>query len=76
MCNASASGAQCTHLVVSSLACGCQAWVEDTSKLDPIQAQWTAAGCASQACPVACIAPGNSGACIGINSGDVCVAGS
>lgn len=74
MCNTSVSTAQCTHLVVSSLSCGCQGWVNDTSQLDPIAAQWTAAGCVSELCPVACIAPGTSGACAPINSGDVCMA--
>ena len=44
MCNASVSTAQCTHLVTESLTCGCQGWVNDTSALDRIQAQWTAAG--------------------------------
>jgi hypothetical protein len=73
MCNASVSTLQCTHLVVSSLTCGCSGWVNDTSALDPIAAQWNAAGCTSQACPVACIAPGTRGTCLGINSGDVCM---
>ena len=73
MCNLAQSSLQCTHLVASSLTCGCQAWVKDTSQLSPIQAQWTAAGCTSQVCPVACSNPGTSGACSPIDSGDVCL---
>jgi hypothetical protein len=74
MCNASLSTAQCTHLVMSSLSCGCQAWVNDTTTLDPLAAQWTSAGCTTQICPaVACTAPGTSGVCVVANAGDLCM---
>jgi hypothetical protein len=55
-------------------ACGCPTWVNDTSELDPIAAQWAAAGCTSQVCPgVACVAPGTSAVCVPANSGDLCM---
>jgi hypothetical protein len=75
MCNSGSGTGQCAHLVITSLTCGCQGWVNDTSALDPIHAQWTAAGCTSQACPVACSNPGTIGVCVPINSGDYCMSG-
>jgi hypothetical protein len=71
MCQSGQSG-QCTHLVTVSLSCGCQGWVNDPTELDTIHAQWTSAGCTAQLCPGACVAPGDLGACVPINSGDVC----
>jgi len=65
---------QCTHLVLSSLTCGCQTWVNDTTELDAIQAQWNAAGCTGGiVCPaIACINPGTRANCVAANSGDIC----
>jgi len=71
-CHANLSVAQCTHLVVISLSCGCQGWVNDTTELDQIHAQFTAAGCTSKVCPIACPAPGARGGCAVADSGDIC----
>jgi len=52
---------QCQQLVDSSLPCpGCKTYVNDTTNLDAIASQWTAAGCASMQhiCPlIACVVP-------------------
>ena len=50
-------------------------WVNDTTELDKIKAQWDAAGCtAGIICPaVVCINPGTKAACVPANSGDLCM---
>jgi len=72
MCQANLTVVQCTQLV-PVLPCGCQTYVNDRTELDKIKAQWDAAGCqATILCPaIACPAPGK-GACVSMNSGDVC----
>ena len=74
MCTLATTG-QCTHLVLSSLSCGCQAWVNDTTELDVIHAAWTAAGCTGGiVCPaIACLSPGTHGVCVPADSGDFCM---
>jgi hypothetical protein len=75
MCNAALSVEQCTHLVLASLTCTCQVWVNDTTELDKIHGQWNAAGCTTAVCPAAlCINPGTHAACVPANSGDLCMA--
>jgi len=75
MCNAAQSSQQCINLVLSSLSCGCQTWVKNTTELDAIHAQWDAAGCTGGiACPaIACVNPGTRANCIPMDSGDFCV---
>src|SRR4029077_7174611 len=75
MCNASATTPQCTHLVLASLTCTCQTWVNNTTTLDAIHTLYTQAGCTTAACPIACVNPGSDGACVAVNSGDFCVPG-
>jgi len=72
MCNAAATTDQCTHLVLASLTCTCQTWVNDSTTLDAIHTLYTQAGCTTSTCPVACVNPGTHGACMAINSGDFC----
>jgi hypothetical protein len=62
----------CSHLVTASLQCGCQAWVSDTTELDKIQAQWTAAGCTTLFCPILCVNTGTHAVCVPNDSGDWC----
>ena len=56
------AGGQCKQEVDSSLSCpGCKTYVNDTTMLDAIDAQWTAAGCDKMhfICPaIACVVPG------------------
>jgi hypothetical protein len=74
MCSANLTVLQCTHLVLSSLSCGCQTWVNDTTEIDAIKAQWDTAGCTGGiACPlIACVNPGTHANCVPANSGDLC----
>jgi len=46
-----------------------------TGELDPIKAQWDAAGCTGGiACPaIACVNPGTHAVCVPANSGDLCM---
>ena len=50
-------------------------WVNDTTELDRIQAQWTAAGCTPGiVCPaIACLESRHRAACVPANSGDLCM---
>ena len=68
-----ASNEPCIHLVTASLTCGCQTWVNDTTEIDKIQAQWTAAGCTAMVCPILCPNPGTRSVCLPNDSGDWCV---
>jgi hypothetical protein len=72
MCHANSSAEQCTHLVDASLTCRCQGWVTDTSELDAIRADWTAAGCTPKLCTALCPAAGEHAVCTAVNSGDLC----
>jgi hypothetical protein len=49
-------------------------WVNDTTELDKIKAQWDAAGCTGGiACPaIACVNPGTKANCVVANAGDIC----
>jgi hypothetical protein len=53
---------QCQRMVDSSITCpGCKTYVNDTTTLDTIDAQWKAAGCDKMhfICPaIACVVPG------------------
>lgn len=73
MCHANLSDVQCTHLVATSLSCGCQGWVNDTTELDALHAQAIAAGCPSQICTISCPSAGLRGGCTAGDSGDFCV---
>jgi hypothetical protein len=72
MCNAALSRQQCTHLVSSLLTC-CPTYVDDTTEIDKIYAQWQAAGCIPTiACPaIVCAVPSRAN-CVPMNSGDWC----
>ena len=72
LCDVNAGVARCTHPVSSALSCGCQIWVNDTTELDTIHDQWTAAGCTP-----GIVSPGDRlsesrhpGACVPASSGD------
>jgi hypothetical protein len=71
VCTPGAAG-QCQQMVDSSISCpGCKTYVNDTTMLNTIEAEWTAAGCASMhfVCPaIACVLPGNS-TCAAIATG-------
>jgi hypothetical protein len=75
MCSANASN-QCQFLVSTSLSCpGCMTHVNDTGEIASLQIMYQQAGCNSMphVCPaIACVNPG-TGACVPINSGDVCM---
>jgi hypothetical protein len=75
MCSLASSATQCTHLVPGALSCGCPVWVNDTTELDRIKAQWDAAGCTPGiVCPaLACLSAGTHAVCVPIDSGDVCM---
>ena len=72
MCNAALDRQQCLHLVSSLLTC-CPTYVDDTTEIDKIYAQWQAAGCIPTiGCPaVVCSVP-TRGNCVPMNSGDRC----
>jgi hypothetical protein len=61
VCTPGATG-QCQQMVDSSISCpGCQTYVNDTTTLDTIVSEWTAAGCDKMhfVCPaIACVVPG------------------
>jgi hypothetical protein len=69
---------QCQQMVDSSLSCpGCQTYVNDTTMLDAIDAQWAAAGCDKMhfVCPaIACVVPGPA-SCVPSGAGPGPVAG-
>lgn len=66
---------QCQQNAPSSLACGCETFVNDTSTLDAIRSRWNQANCQNQTvCPAAaCLQPRSSSCRPADGGGSACV---
>jgi hypothetical protein len=67
------AGLQCRELADNSIACpGCRVYVNDTTELTALKAQWTSSGCALShgVCPaIACVMPAPASCAWNVSSG-------